>query len=50
MGRKHNTDKNGMAWSETTKKAIWNKGRIIPNLNADSWRRDKCGFPMKYTE
>ncbi len=50
MARKHNTDRNGGSWSESTKKAVWNKGKEIPDYSADVWRWDKCGKVMKYSE
>jgi hypothetical protein len=50
MARKHNTDKNGYAWSEDTKIAVWNKGKAIMGRSPDIWRYDKCGNAMKYSE
>lgn len=50
MSRKYNTDKNGGIWTETTKKAVWNKGRAIPNYSPEIWRLDKCGLFMKFDE
>lgn len=50
MARKHNTDRSGSNWSETTKIAVWNKGRVIPYFSPETWRWDKCGLVMKYTE
>jgi 5-methylcytosine-specific restriction endonuclease McrA len=50
MARKHNTDRAGNDWSEATKKAVWNKGKIIPDYSPDIWRWDKCGKVMKYSE
>ncbi|MDD4994115.1 MAG: HNH endonuclease signature motif containing protein [Paludibacter sp.] len=50
MVRRHNTDRNGNSWSETMKKLVWNKGRIIPNYSSEVWRWDKCGKVMKYSE
>lgn len=35
---------------ETTKKAVWNKGRIIEGYDAAIWRWDTCGNVMKYSE
>ena len=49
MARKHNTDKDGNSWSEEFKKAIWSKGRTIPNYSADVWRWDKCGSVIKWS-
>jgi len=50
MARKHNTNSNGGAWTHAEKVAVWNKGRIIPNLSSDTWRWDKCGKVMKWSE
>lgn len=50
MTRKHNTDRNGGAWSEQTKKAVWQKGYPIEGYDQNLWRRDKCGRAMKYSE
>lgn len=50
MARKHNTDRNGNSWTEQTKKAVWGKGSEIENYPADTWRRDKCGHAIKYSE
>lgn len=50
MARQHNTDKNGNAWSETTKKSVWEKGTVIPDYSKEVWRYDKCGNPMKWSE
>jgi len=30
--------------------AVWQKGRIIPNFDAGTWRWDKCGTVMKINE
>lgn len=48
--RRQNTTKDGYGWSETTKRAVWNKGRIIPDYDPDVWRWDKCGTVMKWSE
>jgi hypothetical protein len=50
MARTYNTDRNGGSWSEETKKAVWNKGRIIPDYSSLIWRWDKCGKVMKFSE
>jgi hypothetical protein len=50
MTRRHNTTKDGYGWSEQTKRAVWNKGSIIPGFDSSIWRRDKCGATMKYSD
>lgn len=50
MARRHNTDRSGNSWSDTTKRSVWNKGRIIPEYSPDIWRWDKCGLVMKFSE
>ena len=52
MARKHNTDRNGNAWTEQTKLAVLAKGRPITtgNFHPELWRWDKCGLPIKYSE
>lgn len=40
---------------EQTKRAVWNKGKIVPDQNGkhwppDEWRYDTCGKPIKYSE
>lgn len=50
MRRNQNSDRNGGSWTDSIKKAVWNKGTIIPNYSPDLWRWDKCGLVMKYSE
>lgn len=50
MPRQHNTDRNGNAWSDQTKKNVWSKATIIEGYPADTWRRDKCSKNIKYSE
>jgi len=50
MARRPNTDRVGNVWTEQTKLAVWQKGRIIPNYSPDLWRWDKCGLVMKWSE
>ena len=50
MARQQNTDRNGFAWSEPTKRAVWQRGSMIPEFSPDVWRRDKCGKVMLWTE
>jgi len=35
--------------NEATKRAVWNKGTIIPGYDAAVWRHDKCGAVMRYS-
>ncbi len=50
MARNYNTNEVGDAWTHSEKVAVWNKGRIIPNFSSDTWRWDKCGKVMKWSE
>lgn len=50
MERKHNTKVNGENWEEETKKAVWNKAKIIPGYDENVWRRDSCGLVIMYRE
>ncbi|AWM88622.1 HNH endonuclease [Microvirga sp. 17 mud 1-3] len=36
------------AFSETQKLAVWNKGTVIQGYDPRIWRRDMCGYAMKY--
>ncbi|MEJ2121766.1 MAG: HNH endonuclease signature motif containing protein [Alphaproteobacteria bacterium] len=35
---------------EILKRAVWAKGRAIPNYDPDLWRHDACGHPMRYSD
>ncbi len=35
---------------ESTKRAVWAKGRIIPGYDASVWRHDTCGMVMFYAD
>ncbi|MBL7903341.1 MAG: HNH endonuclease [Bacteroidia bacterium] len=48
--RKHNTDTNGWPWTETKKREVWNKGTILPSVNSEYYRADKCNKVMQYSE
>jgi len=50
MARNQNTDRDGNIWSESTKKAVWSKGLVITDYPPDTWRYDKYGKVMKYSE
>lgn len=48
--RKPNTTKEGGAWTEATKLAIWKKGKLIPDFDASIWRWDAYGSVIKFSE
>lgn len=48
MARLHNTDKNGNAWTEQQKLAVWQKGDPHGDYPKNVWRKDGCGKLMKY--
>ena len=50
MARQTNTTKDGNAWTEETKKTVWNEGRVIPKFSSEIWRWDKCGQVMEWSE
>ena len=50
MSRNRNTDINGQPFAQTTVGAVWKKGKPIDDYDADTWRRDMCGKPMKFSE
>jgi hypothetical protein len=50
MARNRNTDVNGKPFASTTVLAVWRKGRVIDNFDADTWRHDMCAQPMKYED
>lgn len=50
ISRRPNTTKDGGSWSESTKLAVWEKGREIPGYDAAIWRWDTYGSVMKYSE
>lgn len=37
-------------WSEDQKKAVWNKGIIVPGYDASQYRKDIAGAWMSYSE
>lgn len=43
MARKQNTDRNGNAFTDVQKKAVWNKGTAVPGHDSDKKRKDICG-------
>jgi len=50
MARNENTNQNGGAWTDQQKKDVWKKGKVITGESPDTWRKDKCGKKMKYSE
>ena len=50
MARNSNTDINGRPFAQTTVGAVWKKGRTIDDYDANTWRHDKCGNPMKFSD
>ena len=50
MLRKYNTDTNGSHWAEITKLEIRYKAQPIPGRPSNLWRRDCCGFTIRYTD
>lgn len=37
-------------WSEDTKKAVWNKGIIVPGYDSTKYRKDIAGAWISYSE
>lgn len=50
MARNHNTDCEGLPWSEEIKEKLWQKAKEIPHFEPALWRRDICGFAIRYTD
>ena len=50
MVRNRNSDVAGKPFGETTVGAVWNKGRKIDGYDANIWRHDICGQPMKFSD
>ena len=50
MARQHNTNRNGGAWTEQEKLAVWQKGRSITNYSDSEWRWDICGQVMQWSQ
>jgi len=50
MARNRNTDINGKPFGQTTVGAVWKKGKPINGYDADTWRYDMCGKPMKFLD
>jgi 5-methylcytosine-specific restriction endonuclease McrA len=43
MSRKNNTDRNGNAFPEQTKLAVWNKAQVVTSEDSSKKRKDLCG-------
>lgn len=50
MARKPNTNKDGGAWTEAQKKAVWAKGNTITGFSPDIHRSDKCNKYINYNQ
>jgi len=50
MERRQNTNRNGGSWTPQEIKSVWQKGIEIPGLDKEIWRKDKCGYKMKFQE
>ena len=50
MARQPNTNRFGRAWSDQTKKEVWEKGLAIPEYSPEIWRWDKYAAPMKWAD
>ncbi len=43
MFRRQNTDRSGNSFSESKKRAVWNKAEIIQGIDPSVRRKDRCG-------
>lgn len=50
MYRSFNTDRNGRGFSEATKIAVWQKGKVIPGQNPALVRKDACGAVITWDQ
>ena len=50
MIRNPNTDINGRPFAQTTVSVVWKKGKPIDGYDANTWRYDVCGKPMKFSD
>lgn len=50
MARNRNSDIAGKSFGKTTVGEVWNKGRKIAGYDANVWRYDICGKPMKFSD
>lgn len=38
------------SFNKSTEQSVWEKGRVIPNFDANIWRWDSCGKVIKRNE
>lgn len=38
-----------MAWSDEIKEKVWNKGKVVPGIDANKWRKDECGAWISFS-
>lgn len=50
MNRQQNTNIHGNNWSLEQIKEVWTKGKVIDNYDPEIWRRDVCGYVIKFSE
>jgi len=50
MARNRNSDLSGKPFAQTTVGSVWKKGRVVENYDENTWRYDKCGRPIKFSE
>lgn len=50
MTRLPNTNRHGQPWTETEKKAVWQKGLVINGYDPAFFRMDTCGYRMAYSQ
>lgn len=50
MARKHNTNREGNAWTQQQINAVWQKGSTITGFPSEKYRADKCSHAMEYSE
>ena len=48
--RKNNTNSRGGKWTEPEKRAVWQKGQVVPGNDPDIFRKDTCGAWMHYAQ
>lgn len=46
MGRQRNSNQRGGSWTEAEKKAVWQRGVVIPGSDPNVERKDACGIRM----
>ena len=50
MARNINSDIAGKPFGKTTVGEVWHKGRKIGGFDANVWRHDICGRPMRFSD